>query len=109
MQSWFVWRCVANIGGIVSGDRGRRSSNAILTIRDSKFFKTRLVPIGPKTAQVLAEYASWRDSPSKKTHTPFFVGRNGKPVPIHMFERAFKQIRVHAGLHREPISLLSSI
>ncbi len=76
-------------------------SNAVLTIRDSKFFKTRLVPIGPKTAQVLAEYASGHDTPYKKTHTPFFVGRNGKPVPIHMFERAFKQIRVHAGLHRE--------
>jgi integrase/recombinase XerD len=75
--------------------------NAILTIRDSKFFKTRLVPIGPKTAQMLAEHASWRDTPSKKTHTPFFVGRNGKPFPIHMFERAFKQIRVHAGLYRE--------
>ena len=75
--------------------------NALLTIRDSKFFKSRLVPIGPKTAQVLAEYASWRDTPSKKTHTPFFVGRNGKPVPIHMLERAFKQIQVDAGLHRE--------
>ena len=76
-------------------------SNAVLTVRDSKFFKTRLVPIGRKTAQVLAEYASWRDTPAKKTHIPFFVGRNGKPAPIYMFERAFKQSRVHAGLHRE--------
>ena len=76
-------------------------SNAVLTIRDSKFFKTRMVPIGPKTVRVLAEYAKRRDTPSKQTHTPFYVGRNGKPVPIHMFERAFKQIRVHAGLHRE--------
>src|SRR6266702_8070819 len=35
---------------------------AVLTIRDSKFFKTRLVPIGPKTVQALAEYASRRDA-----------------------------------------------
>jgi integrase/recombinase XerD len=28
-------------------------ANRILTIRDSKFFKTRLVPIGPKTGQLL--------------------------------------------------------
>jgi len=32
----------------------------ILTIRDSKFSNTRLVPIGPKTLRVLAEYAGCR-------------------------------------------------
>src|SRR5277367_5860516 len=32
---------------------------------------------------------------------PFFVGRNSKRIPIHMFERAFQQIRHHAGLQRE--------
>ncbi len=46
---------------------------AVLTIRDSKFFKTRLVPIGPKTAQVLAEYASRRKTSSRYPVTPFFV------------------------------------
>jgi integrase/recombinase XerD len=74
---------------------------AILTIRDSKFFKTRLVPIGPKTVQVLAEYASRRKTSSRHAGAPFFVGRNAKQVPIHMFERAFQQIRLHAALHRE--------
>jgi len=74
---------------------------AVLTIRDSKFFKTRLVPIGPKTVQVLAEYASLRKTSSRFPGTPFFVGRNAKQVPIHKFERAFKQIRVHAGVHRD--------
>ncbi len=39
---------------------------ATLTIRDSKFFKTRLVPIGPKTVQVLAEYSSRRDASSRE-------------------------------------------
>ncbi len=73
---------------------------ATLTIRDSKFFKTRLVPIGPKTVQVLAEYAG-RHTSSKKPDAPFFVGWNSKQIPIHKFERAFKQIRLHAGLHRK--------
>jgi integrase/recombinase XerD len=76
-------------------------SAAILTIRDSKFFKTRLVPIGPKTVQVLAEYASLRKTSSRYPGTPFFVGRNAKQVPIHKFERAFKQIRVHARVRRD--------
>jgi integrase/recombinase XerD len=74
---------------------------AILTIRDSKFFKTRLVPIGPKTVQVLAEYASRRKASSRHPDTPFFVGRNAKPVTIYKFERAFKQIRLHSGVHRD--------
>ncbi len=74
---------------------------AVLTIRDSKFFKTRLVPIGPKTVQVLADYASHRDTSFRHPDTPFFVGRNAKQVTIYKFERAFKQIRLHASLHRD--------
>ena len=74
---------------------------AVLTIRNSKFFKSRLVPLGPNTVRVLAEYASRHDSPSRKADDRFFVGRNSKQIPIHMFERAFKQIRRHVGLHRE--------
>ncbi len=74
---------------------------AVLTIRDSKFFKTRLVPIGPKTVQALAEYASRRDASPRHPATPFFVGRNAKPVTIYTFERAFQQIRLHAALHRD--------
>jgi integrase/recombinase XerD len=64
--------------------------NAILTIRDSKFFKTRLVPVGPKTGQVLADYASRNDARAHSRHadSPFFVGRNAKRVNIFIFERA---------------------
>jgi site-specific recombinase XerD len=78
-------------------------ANNILTIRDSKFFKTRLVPIGPNTGQLLGEYAKRRADLVRSTRTdePFFLDRNAKPVPIHKLERAFKQIREHAGLHRE--------
>lgn len=77
--------------------------NAILTVRDSKFYKTRLVPIGPKTVHVLADYGSRRDPRAhlRQADSSFFVARNAKRINIFMFERAFKQIRVHAGLHRE--------
>jgi integrase/recombinase XerD len=34
--------------------------NRVLTVRDSKFFKTRLVPIGPRLAMLLADYLSRR-------------------------------------------------
>jgi integrase/recombinase XerD len=78
-------------------------ANGVLTIRDSKFFKTRLVPIGPNAGQLLGEYAKRRADlvPSTRSDDAFFLDRNAKPVPIHKLERAFKQIREHAGLHRE--------
>jgi integrase/recombinase XerD len=78
-------------------------ANGVLTIRDSKFFKTRLVPIGPKTGEVLGEYVKRRANLIRSPHPddPFFLDRNGKPIPVHKLERAFKQIREHAGLHRE--------
>lgn len=75
-------------------------SSGVLTIRDSKFFKTRLVPIGPKTVHMLAEYGSRRETCSSRPEAPFFVGQNAKPVAIYVFERAFQQIRLHAGLRR---------
>lgn len=74
--------------------------SGVLTVRDSKFFKTRLVPIGPKTVQMLAEYSSRRETYSRHPDAPFFVARNSKPVAIYVFERAFQQIRLRAGLHR---------
>ena len=76
-------------------------SGAVLTIRDSKFFKSRLVPLGPNTVRVLAEYARRHNSRSRKPDDSFFVDRNSKQIPLHKFERAFKHIRKHAGLHRD--------
>jgi integrase len=74
---------------------------AVLIVRDSKFFKSRLVPLGPKTVRILAEYANRHRSDRRRLDDPFFVGRDSKQIPIHMFERAFIQIREHAGVRRD--------
>jgi integrase/recombinase XerD len=74
---------------------------AVLTIRDSKFFKSRLVPVGPKTVRVLVDYTNRRNPAVRKSDAPFFVDRNSKQIPTHKLERAFKQVRKHAGLRRE--------
>ena len=73
----------------------------VLTIRESKFFKSRLVPLGSKTVRVLTDYIDHRNLRHGGPNDFFFVGRNSKQIPIHMFERAFIQIRNHAGLRRE--------
>jgi site-specific recombinase XerD len=76
-------------------------AEAVLTIRDSKFFKSRLVPLGSKTVRMLTDYINRRELGRREPDDLFFVGRNSKRIPIHMFERAFIQIRNHAGLRRE--------
>lgn len=78
-------------------------TNAVLTVRDSKFFKSRLVPLGVRTVQVLTDYANRRATcaQSKEADTPFFLGRNAKRVNITTLEKAFQKIRAHAGLHRD--------
>ena len=52
--------------------------NALLTIRDTKFFKSRLVPVGRHLTGVLAEYARWRAAahPSASAGSRFFSNRS---------------------------------
>lgn len=73
-------------------------AGSVLTVRDSKFFKSRLVPLGPKTVQILAEHATLRST--KEPANPFFAARDGDRVNIGTLENVFQRIRSHAGLHR---------
>jgi integrase len=76
---------------------------AVLTVRDSKFFKSRFVPLGPDTTKALVDYASRRNACGhpQNTGAPFFIGRNGKRINIDTLDGAFQKLRKHAGLHRE--------
>jgi integrase/recombinase XerD len=74
-------------------------AGSVLTVRDSKFFKSRLVPLGPKTVKVLVEHTTLQGT--KEPADPFFAGRDGKRVNIGTLENAFQRIRSHAGLHQD--------
>jgi site-specific recombinase XerD len=76
--------------------------NAVLRVRDSKFFKSRLVPLGPMCTQMLTEYAGGRSASgcSREADVPFFVGRKGKKILLDTLDGAFQQLRKHAGLSR---------
>ena len=66
--------------------------NGLLTIRDGKFFKTRLVPIGRHLTEVLDDYVRWRTAAHPSAGAAnFFVGRRG---------RAFRRLREHIGMRR---------
>jgi integrase/recombinase XerD len=75
--------------------------DSLLTVRDSKFSKTRLVPIGRHLTGVLTDYVRWRTTshPSACTGS-FFVGRQGKAIHPRTLVRAFKRLRQHIGMRR---------
>ena len=54
-------------------------SENLLTIRDAKFYKNRLVPIDPRLATVLQNYTREKYAPSQpmSEQSPFFVKRSG--------------------------------
>ena len=75
---------------------------AILTIRESKFYKTRFVPIGPDLTGALAAYAARRstDYPADP-EAPFFVSRTGTPLKRRTAENIFRRLCARAGVKRD--------
>jgi integrase/recombinase XerD len=77
-------------------------ANALLTIRDTKFFKSRLVPVGPDLSNVLSDYARWRITthPSAKAEGHFFVSRRGTAIHRWNLQGAFERLREQVGVRR---------
>lgn len=77
-------------------------SAQVLTIRESKFYKTRLVPIGPRLAAILRTYADdrRRQGPANDPADSFFVTRTDTAVTRRMAESAFVRLRNSANIAR---------
>lgn len=73
--------------------------DALLQVRCSKFFKSRLVPVGPKLAGVLADYARQRPAVGV-SHRRFFRSDNGAPVNTFTVQRVFQALRLAADVKR---------
>ena len=75
---------------------------AVLTVREAKFDKTRLIPLGPQLARVMREYAAQRTTcgASQAHEAPFFVNRDGTPLAARTVSKAFVQLRRAAGVGR---------
>jgi len=75
----------------------------VLTVRDTKFFKTRLVPIGPRLTTALTEYLSRRCKlplPAGKT-SAFLATRTGIRLDYKRVNKLFCRLRRSAGIRRE--------
>lgn len=76
----------------------------VITIRDTKFFKTRFVPTGPKLTDALSEYARCRirDLPMPTgTAAAFFVRTHGTHWDRGWTEALFCRVRKEANVIRE--------
>jgi len=67
-----------------------------LTIRETKFHKSRLVPLHPTTLRAMESYARFRDAchPSPQTDA-FFVSERGTPLPSRTVQITFGKLRAH--------------
>jgi len=73
----------------------------LLYIRETKFYKTRLVPTGPDLTKVLATYAAQRNQPSSPTiDDSFLLTRCGVRPSRAAAESVFQQLREAAGVRR---------
>lgn len=74
-------------------------SDRVLTVRRTKFGKSRLVPVHASTRRALARYAKWRDriQPRART-TSFFVGEHGGRLTVNVVEVTFVKLSRRVGL-----------
>jgi integrase len=77
--------------------------NRVLMVRDSKFFKTRLVPIGPRLTTVLTDYLSERcQLPLLAGEASAFLAtRTGIRLNYKRVSKLFCRIRQSAEIRRE--------
>jgi site-specific recombinase XerD len=72
----------------------------LLTIWDTKFFKSRLVPIGTELCQALSRYQTDRMRPlANGDRSVFFVTRRGRAISLGRLEAAFTRLlrQTHVG------------
>lgn len=77
--------------------------NAVITIRGTKFYKSRLVPLGRDVIRLLREYLA---TPGRwnQHYRHLFQSRRHEAISHHLIERAFQRLRRLAGVRRSDAS-----
>jgi site-specific recombinase XerD len=74
----------------------------VLAIWDTKFFKSRLVPVGTDVALVLESYRDQRQRLGipEGQRSSFFASQSGRSISLQSLECAFARLREHTGIKR---------
>jgi integrase len=78
-------------------------SGSVLTIRNTKFGKTRLVPVGPQLNRVLVQYDRTRLK-RRQADAPFFTTTAGGQVNMYTFDDNYRTLCNRAGIRRTDAS-----
>ena len=91
-------------GEAVALDRGDvDASAAMLTVRDSKWHKTRVVPIHDSVTAALDRYRRLRDRTiAAPTTDAYFVSVTGRRLSVGDLGRWFRRLLVDTGIHAPP-------
>lgn len=77
-------------------------TQSVITVKESKFNKSRLIPFGPQLSKVIQEYVKWRNTkgfPRNETDSLFY-GRHEKPLNLCTTQMIFRRICDQAGIKR---------
>lgn len=74
----------------------------VITVRNTKFYKTRLVPVGPRLTQEVAAYVDRRNSLPlpEGTQSAFLCSRTGHRLHYTQVIMLFQRVRSAAGIGR---------
>lgn len=77
--------------------------NLVITIRQSKFYKSRLVPFNPQVKKLLKKYLQWRKEHRQLQHAEahLFMDLHGKPFNADALRGIFRRIRANARIRRK--------
>lgn len=74
---------------------------AVLCIRETKFYKTRLVPLGQDLSKALNQYVQRRNvTHSQESLAPFFCFPDDRPLSQSAVRSAFRRLRTQTGVQR---------
>ena len=80
--------------------------NAVITIEQSKFYKSRLVPFSIQIKDTIAKYLEWRidQRQPQSPESPLFIGKNAQAFNINTMQYIFQRIRAKAKVKRDDTS-----
>lgn len=85
---------------LTQGDVDLRAG--LVSVRESKFFKSRLAPMGPHLRKALANYVARCEGAAcpQGSDSPFFAARRGGPINRITLQASFRRIRKRANVRR---------
>jgi integrase len=74
----------------------------VISIRQTKFFKSRLVPFNNQLLDIMKEYLIWRkkNGYAQDAQAPLFISKNRLPISASTIRKIFQRIRIKASIKR---------